>query len=33
MDDDPVPKALIDAMDDLDDFKALLEPLHTLQLV
>ena len=33
MDDDPVPKALIDAMDDLDDFKPLLEALHTLQLV
>ena len=32
-DDDPVPKALIDAMDDLDDFKPLLEALHTLQLV
>jgi hypothetical protein len=32
MDDDPVPKALIDAMDD-DDFKPLLEALHTLQLV
>jgi hypothetical protein len=32
MDDDPV-KALIDAMDDLDDFKPLLEALHTLQLV
>ena len=31
--DDPVPKALIDAMDDLDDFKPLLEALHTLQLV
>jgi hypothetical protein len=31
---DPVPKALIDAMDDLDDFKPLLEAaLHTLQLV
>ena len=28
-----VPKALIDAMDDLDDFKPLLEALHTLQLV
>ena len=33
MDDHPVPKALIDAMDDLDDFKPLLEALHTLQLV
>ena len=33
MDDNPVPKALIDTMDDLDDFKALLEALHTLQLV
>jgi hypothetical protein len=33
MDDDPVAKALIDAMDDLDDFKPLLEALHTLQLV
>jgi hypothetical protein len=33
MDDDPVPKALIDAMDDLDDFKPSLEALHTLQLV
>ena len=33
MDDDPVPKALIDAMDDLDDFKPLEEALHTLQLV
>ena len=33
MDDDPVPKAVIDAMDDLDDFKPLLEALHTLQLV
>ena len=33
MDDDSVPKALIDAMDDLDDFKPLLEALHTLQLV
>ena len=33
MDDDPVPKALIDAMDDLDDVKPLLEALHTLQLV
>jgi hypothetical protein len=33
MDDDPVPKALIDAMDDLDDFKPLLAALHTLQLV
>jgi len=33
MDDDPVPKALIDAMDDLDDFKPLLEALHTLPLV
>jgi hypothetical protein len=33
MDDDPVPKALIDAMDDLDDFKPLLESLHTLRLV
>ena len=33
MDDDPVPKALKDAMDDLDDFKPLLEALHTLQLV
>ena len=31
--DDPVPKALIDAMDDLDDLKPLLEALHTLQLV
>jgi hypothetical protein len=30
MDDDPVPKALIDAMDDPDDFKPLLEALHTL---
>ena len=30
---DAVPKALIDAMDDLDDFKPLLEALHTLQLV
>ena len=27
MDDDPVPKALIDAMDDLDDSKPLLEAL------
>src|SRR5262245_42275075 len=25
MDDDPVPKGLIDAMDDLDDFKPLLK--------
>ena len=33
MDDDPVPKALMDAVDDLDDFKPLLEALHTLQLV
>ena len=33
MHDDPVPKALIDAMDDLDDFKPLEEALHTLQLV
>ena len=33
MDDHPVPKALIDAMDDLDDFKSLLEALYTLQLV
>jgi hypothetical protein len=33
MDDDPVPKALIDAMDDLDDFKPLLEALYTLKLV
>jgi hypothetical protein len=33
MDDDPVPKALIDAMDDLDDFKPFLEALHTLRLV
>ena len=31
--DDPVPKALIDAMDDPDDFNPLLEALHTLQLV
>jgi hypothetical protein len=30
MDDDPMPKALIDAMDDLDDFKPLLEAVHTL---
>jgi len=30
---DPVPKALIDAMGDLDDFKPLLEAVHTLQLV
>jgi hypothetical protein len=33
MDDDPVPKALIDAMDDLEDVKSLEEALHTLQLV
>ena len=33
MDDDSVPKALINAMDDLYDFKPLLEALHTLQLV
>ena len=33
MDDDPVPKAVIDAMDDLDDFKPLLKALHTLPLV
>jgi hypothetical protein len=33
MDDDPASKALIDATDDLDDFKPLLEALHTLQLV
>jgi hypothetical protein len=31
--DDPVPKDLIDEMDDLDDFRPLLEALHTLQLV
>jgi hypothetical protein len=30
MDDDPVPKALIDAMNDPDDFKPLLEALHTI---
>jgi hypothetical protein len=33
MDDDPVPKAHMDAMDDLDDFKPWLEALHTLQLL
>jgi hypothetical protein len=27
MDDDPVPKAFIDVMDDIDDFKPLLEAL------
>ena len=32
MEDDPVPKALIDAMDDLDDFKPLLEALGRLPL-
>jgi hypothetical protein len=26
---DPVPKGLIDPMDDLDDFKPLLEALYT----
>jgi hypothetical protein len=30
---DLVPKALIDATDDLDDFKPLLKARHTLQLV
>ena len=33
MDDDPVPKALMDAMDDLDDFKPLLEALHRVAIV
>jgi len=33
MDDDPVPKVLIEAMDDPDDFKPLWEALQTLQLV
>jgi hypothetical protein len=32
MEDDPVPKALTDAMDDLDDFKPLLEALDRLPL-
>jgi len=32
MEDDPVPKALIDAMEDLDDFKPLLEALERLPL-
>ncbi len=30
---EPVPKALKDTMDDPNDFKPLLEALHTLQLV